>query len=204
VKKAYSLLCCDGLKRKDTANLKKYYPKLEWDKSVIYVYQEFPPVLFEAMSTMPTEEIFLATWKDIRKSEDLLNRFRTYSKELKKSDGEASAHLMEMVSKADPITARLLNAEIAAEEEAQQKTAAHAAQEEAQQKTAAHAAQEEVQQESTARRAQEEMQQMKAAVLDKIPVLLQNGMREDALATVRALRQMFPGDEEIEALLAQL
>jgi glycosyltransferase involved in cell wall biosynthesis len=243
VKKAYSLLCCDGLKQKDTANLKKYYPKLEWDKNVIYVYQEFPPVLFEAMSTMPAEEIFLTAWKDIRKSEDLLNRFRTYSKELRKRDGEAFAHLMGVVSEADPITVRLLYAEIAAEENEQQKTAAHtaqeeeqqetaahrvqekeqqetaapaaeekeqqeiaapAAQEEEQQETAAHRVQEKEQQETAAHRVQEEMQQMKAAVLDKIPVLLQNGMREDALATVRALRQMFPGDEEIEALLAQL
>jgi hypothetical protein len=191
VKKAYSLLCCDGLKQKDTANLRKYYPKLEWDTGVIYVYQEFPPVLFEAMSTMPTEGIFLTAWQDVQKSEDLLKRFRTYSKELRKSDGEAFAHLMGMVSEADPSTARQLYAEIAAEEESQQKIAAHAVQEEVQQETAVHAA-------------QEEMQQMKTAILDKIPALLQNGMREEALATVRALWKMFPGDEEIEVLLAQL
>jgi hypothetical protein len=96
-----------------------------------------------------------------------------------------------MVSEADPSTARQLYAEIAAEEESQQKIAAHAVQEEVQQETAVHAA-------------QEEMQQMKTAILDKIPALLQNGMREEALATVRALWKMFPGDEEIEVLLAQL
>jgi hypothetical protein len=169
-------------------------------------------------------------WKDVQKSEDLLKRFRTYSKELRKSDGEAFAHLMGMVSEADPSTARQLYAEIAAEEESQQEIASHAAQEDAQQtdavhaaqedaqqETAAyaasedaqqadavHAAQEDAQQETAAHAAQEEMQQMRTAILDKIPVLVQSGMREEALATVRALRQMFPGDEEIDVLLAQL
>jgi hypothetical protein len=59
-------------------------------------------------------------------------------------------------------------------------------------------------QKETGSPAADELQQMKKAILQKIPVLLQSGMYEDALATVRALRQILPGDAEIEAALAQV
>jgi hypothetical protein len=83
-----------------------------------------------------------------------------------------------MVSEADPDTARTLYAEFAPTEGAQEK--------------------------ETGALAADEMQQMKKAILQKIPVLLQNGMYDDALATVRALRQILPGDAEVEAVLAQV
>jgi glycosyltransferase involved in cell wall biosynthesis len=190
LKNAYSILCCIGLKRKDTAYLKQYYPKLEWEKNVIFVYDDFPPVLFEAMSTMPTEEIFLKVWKDAWRSGDLQNRFRSYLRNLRQRDGEAFTHLLRMVSEADPDTARALYAEFAPGDELQRKETGRPAGDELQKETASPAS--------------DELQQMKKAILQKIPVLLQSGMYEDALATVRALRQILPGDAEIEATLAQV
>jgi glycosyltransferase involved in cell wall biosynthesis len=75
--------------------------------------------------------------------------------------------------------------------------------EERQKETASPAA-DELRQKETASPAADEMQQMKKAILEKIPVLLQSGMYDDALATVRALRQILPGDAEVEAVLAQV
>jgi hypothetical protein len=203
LKNAYSILCCIGLKRKDTAYLKQYFPKLEWDKNVIFVYDDFPPVLFEAMSTMQIEEIFLTVWKEAWRSGDLQNRFRSYLRNLRQHDGEAFTHLLQMVSEADPETARMLYAEFVPGEGAQEKKAGSLAADELQQEETGSPAADELQKE-TGNPAADELQEMKKAILQKIPVLLQSGMYEDALATVRTLRQILPGDAEIEAAFAQV
>ena len=101
VKKAYSILCCCGLKQQSTANLKKYYDKLEWKKKVIYVCDDLPPVLMEAMSSMPIEEIFVSVWKDVWKSSELRNKFIKYNDELREQNPTAFYHMMRLASEAD-------------------------------------------------------------------------------------------------------
>lgn len=59
MQRAYSLLICAGLKEKDTSALKKYLPKLGWDKKHIYVFDQMTETLIEAMASMPYEDIFL-------------------------------------------------------------------------------------------------------------------------------------------------
>jgi hypothetical protein len=101
VKKAYSILCCDGLKQKDTAYLKQYYPKLDWGKRVIYVCDDFPPALLEAMGTMPVEEIFVSVWRDAWKNSELRAKFTEYVSDRKEHDTDAFDRLLRVISDAD-------------------------------------------------------------------------------------------------------
>jgi hypothetical protein len=101
VKKAYSILCCDGLKQKDTAYLKQYYPKLDWGKRVIYVCDDLPPALLEAMGTMPEEEIFASVWRDAWKNTELRAKFTEYVNDRQEHDPKAYDRLLRVVSDAD-------------------------------------------------------------------------------------------------------
>jgi glycosyltransferase involved in cell wall biosynthesis len=107
VKKAYSILCCCGLRQKDTVYLKQYYGKLEWTKRTIYVCDDFPPALLDAMSTLPQEDIFTEVWRDAWRSPDLRERFTTYIRDLQSRDEAAFCHILQVASDAgmeDPYT----------------------------------------------------------------------------------------------------
>ncbi len=101
VKKAYSILICCGLKKKNTSYLKKYYHKLEWEKNVIYVCDDLIPVLLEAMSSMPVEDIFVSVWRDGWKNAELRNTFMAYINEQKDTNQDAYYQMLELVSVAD-------------------------------------------------------------------------------------------------------
>ena len=101
VKKAYSILICCGLKKKNTSYLKKYYHKLEWEKNVIYVCDDLTPVLLEAMSSMPVEDIFVSVWRDVWKNAELRNTFMAYINEQKDTNQDAYYQMLELVSVAD-------------------------------------------------------------------------------------------------------
>lgn len=60
-KEIYSLLICDGLKRKDTIYLKQYLDYLKWNEKHVYVFEKIAETLIEAMCTMPREAIFEET-----------------------------------------------------------------------------------------------------------------------------------------------
>ena len=57
-KRAYSILIGVGLKENSTKELHQYFPYLEWDQKVIYVFEPLIPVLMEGMAKLPYEPIF--------------------------------------------------------------------------------------------------------------------------------------------------
>lgn len=97
-KKAYSIRCICGLKNKDSAPLKKYLDKLEWNQKVIYVYMDIIPVLFEAMATMPYEEVFVEALQYLWNNQELQKQLfvEVASRELEKP--EEFRHLLPIVS----------------------------------------------------------------------------------------------------------
>jgi hypothetical protein len=57
---------------------------------------------------------------------------------------------------------------------------------------------------TSSQQAQGEMQEMKTCVLQQIGILLQNGMRAEAQATLSQLSRLFPDDREVLALEEEL
>lgn len=57
-KRAYSILIAAGLKENSTKELHKYFPYLEWNQKVIYVFEPLIPVLIEGMAKLPYEPVF--------------------------------------------------------------------------------------------------------------------------------------------------
>lgn len=58
-KKAYSILIACDLKKKSTYLLNRFFPKLEWNQKVIYVFLDIIPVLAEAVALLPCERVFI-------------------------------------------------------------------------------------------------------------------------------------------------
>ena len=71
VKRAYSFLIACGLRQKDSGPLRKYLPKLEWNRKVIYVSDEIFPALLEGMATLPREPVFVETMQLMWNNEEL-------------------------------------------------------------------------------------------------------------------------------------
>lgn len=97
-KKAYSILIACGLKNKDTSALKKYLDKLEWNQKVIYVFMDLIPVLFEAMATMPYEDVFVEASQYLWNNKELQSQLfaEVATRELEKP--EKFYHLLPIVS----------------------------------------------------------------------------------------------------------
>lgn len=72
-KKAYSILIGCELAEGNTEALKKYFEKLEWNQKVIYVFEDFIPVLLEAMVTIPYEPFFEEVMQYLWKNKELQN-----------------------------------------------------------------------------------------------------------------------------------
>uniref|UniRef100_UPI0040579258 glycosyltransferase n=1 Tax=Agathobacter sp. TaxID=2021311 RepID=UPI0040579258 len=72
-KRAYSILIGSGLKQKNTKPLRQYFPLLEWNKKVIYVFMDLVPVLIEAMATLPYEPIFTEAMQLMWNNKELQN-----------------------------------------------------------------------------------------------------------------------------------
>ncbi len=58
-KRAYSIIICCGLKRGNTANLRKYLQYLEWDRDAIYAFDGIADALLEAVEKLPTDDILI-------------------------------------------------------------------------------------------------------------------------------------------------
>ncbi|MBQ3558748.1 MAG: glycosyltransferase [Agathobacter sp.] len=70
LKKAYSILICEDLKKGSTKALHEFYDKLEWNETVNYVFERLPNCLIESMPNLPYEPIFSQIVTDTFKRED--------------------------------------------------------------------------------------------------------------------------------------
>lgn len=100
VKRAYSLLICCGLKKQDVTYLDMYYDKLGWENRVIYVCDDIPPMLFEAVETMPPEGTLLRMWRDGWHNSELQAQCIDRIEMQKENHPEAYCKYLEMIVRA--------------------------------------------------------------------------------------------------------
>lgn len=74
-KNAYSILICSQLEKGSTDALLKYYDKLGWDQSAIYILDDIEQHLTKAMMTLPYEPIFVRILEDAFQNRELRNLF---------------------------------------------------------------------------------------------------------------------------------
>lgn len=74
-KNAYSILICGHLEKGSTDALLKYYEKLGWDQSAIYILDDIEQYMAKAMMTLPYNPIFVRILEDVFQNRELRNLF---------------------------------------------------------------------------------------------------------------------------------
>ena len=99
LKRAYSILICCGLRRKDVGPMRKYLPKLEWNNKVIYCMDDMEKDLTEAFLFMPEEKVFLEAAQMMWNNNELRPRFFAQIQEAKERHPKEFIHLLRLVAK---------------------------------------------------------------------------------------------------------
>lgn len=98
LKKAYSLLICIQLKQKKVENLEKYFDKLEWNESSIYMFPPTIPCLAEGMALIPYEKVFTRVINVISSHKGLWQKLYDEIKYWDKKNKEGIENLLPVVS----------------------------------------------------------------------------------------------------------
>lgn len=203
VKEGYSLLICAGLKQRSSAYLEKYLDKLAWDEQHLYVYEEIMPVLVEAMSQMAREPVFERLLVLMHGHTALWEYFCGQLTEYEQAGHRVSA-VMDMIR--DVVPDALMTEEEAAQtavpgEKTGDGDAAAAGQRSGTGNAAAAGGGRSA---SGGGQAAQELQQLAAGIKKQLRMLIDNGMREQALPVLAQVRKMLPEDEELAALEQEL
>ena len=98
IKKAYSLLICIDLRQHKTEYLKEYLPKLQWEDSYVYLFEDMMTTLTEGMARTPYEEIFTQLVNIMNKHGGLWGQFVTRVEHWEISQREGLERLMYILS----------------------------------------------------------------------------------------------------------
>lgn len=101
LKKAYSLLICNHLKKKKIENLKKYFDKLQWEDSFVYLFPKMLPCIVEGMALMPYDEMFTKVINVIRKHDGLWKKFYSEAKLWEIAEKEGTERLQHIMATVD-------------------------------------------------------------------------------------------------------
>lgn len=175
VKEIYSILICDGLKLKSASNLKKYVEKLHWNEPHVYVFEEIADTLIEAMNAFDFE----------MKEED--ECYRAFSKTIRIMHGQHALweyFCREIQSRKqqgrDTCQIMQLIAGVVPEAVSVSRETVEARSE-----------------------LSPEMQQLAAQIKEQLRLLMDNGMKEQARAILAQVKEMLPGDAELEEMERQ-
>lgn len=171
-KEIYSLLICDGLKQKDTTNLRDYLGCLKWDEQHIYIFEEMADTLIEAMSTMPREDIFDETIRLMCGHGPLWEYF---CGEIGRWEKEGN----------DMTSLAALIQDAATDVKTQESATEQALQGDAEAVPAVSGG------------GQEELQELAEQIKLQLNMLIANGMTEQAKAIIGQVRAMLPEDGEL-------
>lgn len=97
-KRAYSILICCGIKRNDTANLRKYFKYLEWDKKVIYAFDGILDALIEAMAKLPQEPVFVEAAQHVWNNRELQKGMFRKLQALEEKDADGFRRALHVVA----------------------------------------------------------------------------------------------------------
>lgn len=101
LKKAYSLLVCNHLKQKKIENLKKYFEKLQWEDSFVYLFPKIMFCIVEGMALMPYDEMFTKVINVIRKHDGLWKKFYSEAKLWEIGEKEGTERLQHIMATVD-------------------------------------------------------------------------------------------------------
>ncbi len=100
-KEIYSILICDGLKRKDTGALEKYLNCLKWNEKQVYVFEKMAETLLEAMGTMEQEAVFMEVLLLMHHHAPLWNYFIGEADRWAKEGREGSENIWNLIRQAE-------------------------------------------------------------------------------------------------------
>lgn len=101
-KEVYSLLICDGLKRKDTEYLKQFLDCLQWNEQYGYAFEKMAESLIEAMCTMPRESIFEETILLMRNNASLWQYFVSEIRRWEAEGHEGTRNILDLIKSVLP------------------------------------------------------------------------------------------------------
>ena len=192
VKEGYSLLICAGLKQGKTEYLKKYLPKLAWDESSLYVHEEIVQTMIEAMCQLPREEIFEELIRLMHGHGPLWEYFCQELVAYEES-GHRVTPVMDIIRDVAPDA---LRGDVP--ENRMEKTVEGVGQmctsvvEEAERVSASSG------------ELSQEMKELASGIKKQLRLLIQNGMKQQALEVLMQVKQMLPQDQELEELEKEL
>lgn len=171
-KEIYSILICDGLKRKDTSNLQEYLPKLRWEQQNVYVFENIAKTLIDAMCnciySQANEKIYAETLQLMFRNQAL---WQYFVQEICAYE-EAGNNINQAI---DLIQKYVPDALERREQQAETVTG-----------------------ETTD---DIEMQQLVESIKEQIRLLIANGMTDQAKQVIMQLQKINPNDQELEKLL---
>lgn len=100
-KKAYSLLICIHLKQKKIENLKKYFDKLQWEESFVYLFPKMIPCLIEGMALIPYDEIFTKVINVVRNHGGLWGKLSVEAQLWETEGKEGTDNLLHVIATVD-------------------------------------------------------------------------------------------------------
>ncbi len=192
IKEGYSLLICAGLKQGKTEYLKKYLPKLAWDESSLYVHEEIVQTMIEAMCQLPREEIFEELIRLMHGHGPLWEYFCQELVAYEES-GHRVTPVMDIIRDVAPDA---LRGDVP--ENRMEKTVEGVGQmctsvvEEAESVSASSG------------ELSQEMKELASGIKKQLRLLIQNGMKQQALEVLMQVKQMLPQDQELEELEKEL
>lgn len=197
IKEGYSLLICAGLKQGNTQYLKEYLPQLCWDESSLYVHEEIVQTMIEAMCRLPREEIFENLIQLMHGHGPLWEYFCQQLVAYEEA-GHRVTSVMEIIRDVAPDALQESAAQTAAPEKQIEKTGEgmdHA--------NSSEDASEDIQS-GYSKEPSQEMQELASGIKDQLRLLIQNGMKSQALEVMSQVRRMLPEDQELEELEKKL
>lgn len=126
-KRAYSILIGSGLKQGDTAPLRKYLKKLEWNKKVVYAFDGLISPLIEGMAKLPLEPAFIEIAQLAWNNSELQKKLLVKVQEWENKDKKEYCRLLRVLSNLEGNSWYLLYAKvvIANEDNNQEETFKH-------------------------------------------------------------------------------
>ena len=112
MRRAYAILIGADLKEGSTKLLHKYFPELDWDKKVIYVFEPVIPVLIESMVRLPYEPIFAEVMQLMWNNKELQKQVLTEIYIWEQKDAKAKEILFRILDEIEPTHWYIWNAKV--------------------------------------------------------------------------------------------
>lgn len=98
MRRAYSILICIALKRKDTSVLRQHLKELDWDKKVVYAFDGIVEALTEAFAELPMEPVFIEAAQMIWNNNELRKQMLAPVEKLEEKGDEGFGRVIRILA----------------------------------------------------------------------------------------------------------